>query len=169
MQILNLPSQAGAEPSPQVIDTAARHRVSGPGLRSFLAISDRYGLKTKDRIALLGEPSPSTYHEWVKKAKAGTAISLPLDTLTRISGVLGIHKSLTILFVIEAEGMTWLKGPHQGLVFGGQAPIDMMVEGGLDGILTVRRYLDAWRGGLRGGPSDRGAFQAVEEKDIVFS
>ena len=169
MQILHLPSQPGAEPVPQAIDPAARRRVSGPGLRSFLAIAERYGLSTQDRIALLGEPSRSTYHEWVRKAHANAALSLPLDTLTRISGVLGIHKALSILFVIEAEGMTWLKGPHRGDVFGGQAPIELMVEGGLDGILTVRRYLDAWRGGLRGGPGEGVAFDAIGEQDIVFS
>ena len=169
MMILQLPSGAGAEPVAQEIDADARRRVSGPGLRTFLTIADRYGITTQDRISLLGEPSKSTYHEWVRKARDAAPLALPLDTLTRISGVLGIHKALGILFPIEAEGMTWLKGPHYAEVFGGQAPIEVMIAGGLDGILTVRRYLDAWRGGLRGGPGAADGFEPVRETDIVFS
>jgi len=169
MNILQLPTQPGAEPVTQVIDAGARRRVSGPGLRAFLAIADLYGISTQDRIALLGEPSKSTYHEWVRKARAAEPLMLPLDTLVRISGVLGIHKALGILFPIEAEAMTWLKGPHRGEVFGGQSPVEVMIGGGLDGILTVRRYLDAWRGGLRGGPGADAGFEPVRDTDIVFS
>lgn len=169
MTILELPEQAGAEPVPQSIDAATRRRVSGPGLRTFLAIADRYGLSTRDRVILLGEPSNSTYHEWVRKARAEASLVLPLDTLTRISGMLGIHKALGIIFPVEAEAMTWLKGPHRGEVFGGQAPLQVMIEGGLDGILTVRRYLDGWRGGLRGGPGEGADIEPVSETDLVFT
>lgn len=147
MTILHLSERSGAEPVPQAVDVAARRRVSGPGLRSFLAIAEYCGIPTRDRIALLGEPSRSTYSAWVKKAQACESLALPLDTLVRISGILGIYKSLAILFPVEAEAMTWLKGAHRGEVFGGQPPIDVMIEGGLDGIMIVRRHLDAWRGG----------------------
>lgn len=169
MTILQLPEQAGAEPVLKKVDAASRRRVSGPGLRTFLAIADRYGIPTRDRVVLLGEPSNSTYHEWVRKARAEASLALPLDTLTRISGILGIHKALGILFPIEGEAMTWLKGPHRGEAFGGQAPIDVMIEGGLDGILTVRRYLDAWRRGLRGGPGEGADIEPVREADLVFT
>jgi hypothetical protein len=37
--------------------------------RTFLTVADRYGIPTRDRVALLGEPSNSTYREWVKKAR----------------------------------------------------------------------------------------------------
>jgi hypothetical protein len=169
MTILQLPETAGAEPVPQSIDAAARRRVSGPGLRTFLNIADRYGISRRDRVILLGEPSTSTYHEWARKARADAKLVLPLDTLTRISGILGIYTALGVLFPIETEAMTWLKGPHRGEVFGGQAPIDVMIEGGLDGILTVRRYLDGWRGGLRGGPGDGVDVAPVSETDLVFT
>lgn len=169
MIILQLPERAGSEPVPQEIDAEARRRVSGPGLRTFLAIANRYGIPTRDRVALLGEPSNSTYHEWVRKARVEASLSLPLDTLTRISGILGIHKALGILFPIEAEAMTWLKGSHRGELFGGQTPLEVMIGGGLDGILTVRRYLDGWRGGLRGGPGEGADIEPVRVTDLVFT
>lgn len=168
MMTISLPDNSAREPQSALVDSAARRRVSGPGLRTFLAIADRYGISTKDRMSLLGEPSSSTYHEWVRKARTEEALSLPFDTLTRISAVLGIHKALGILFPVEAEAMVWLKGPHQGEAFGGQAPLTLMVDGGFDGLMIVRRYLDNWRGGLRGGPGAQGQFSPVREEDIVF-
>ncbi|MCE0505915.1 hypothetical protein LR948_11145 [Roseivivax sp. GX 12232] len=48
-------------------------------------------------MALLGEPSNASYYAWLKKARANAPLSLSLDTLTRISGILGIHKRLGIL------------------------------------------------------------------------
>lgn len=104
--------QSGAQPVLQSIDAAARRRVSGPGLRTFLAIAECYGIPTNDRIALLGEPSNSTHLEWVKNARGDLALTLLLDTLMRISRLLGIHESPGILFPVEA--MTWLKGSQGG-------------------------------------------------------
>lgn len=169
MTMLQLPDRAEADPVPREINAASRRRVSGPSLRTFLAIADLYDIPTRDRVVLLGEPANSTYHAWVRKARAEASLGLSLDTLTRISGILGIYKALGILFPIEAEAMTWLKGPHRGEVFGGQAPIDVMIEGGLDGILTVRRYLDAWRDGLRGGPGEVADVDPVRKTDLVFT
>ena len=168
MAVFRFPEKPDGELVLQKINAEARSRVSGPGLRTFLAIADRYDLSRKDQVSLLGEPSRSTYYEWVRKAQNNESLTLPLDTLTRISGMLGIHKALNVLFPIEAEAMTWLKGPHRGEVFGGQAPLEVMVEGGLDGILTVRRYLDGWRGGLRGGPGEGAEIKPVREADLVF-
>ena len=95
-------------------------------------------------------------------------MTLPLDTLLRISGVLGIHKALGILFLNHDEAMTWLKGPHRGVVFGGQAPLEVMLSGAQDGILTVRRYLDAWRGGLHGMPAPESGVAPVRAEDLIF-
>ena len=121
---------------------ATRRRLSGPGLRTFVSIADDLDLGIDDRLTLLGEPPLSTYNGWIRKAHAYACPSLPLDTLTRISGVLGVYKAIHSRFPVKSEAMTWLKGAHHGEVFGGQPPITVMIGGGLDGILTVRRYLD---------------------------
>ena len=150
------------------VDTSTRSRLSGPGLRTFRAIADRWGLSEAERRRLLGEPPRSTYHAWFRKAEQHESITLPLDTLLRISAVLGIHKALGILFVRESEALTWFKSPHSGPLFGGQSPLELMLSGTQDGLLQVRRYLDAWRGGLRGAPASESGVATITRDDLVF-
>ena len=44
-----------------------------------------------------------------------------------------------------------------------------MLEGGHDGLMSVRRYLDAWRGTNMGFGAPEGSFEAVTEDDLVFA
>ncbi len=146
-----------------------RTRTSGPGLRTFSTIADQFGLSVADRIAVLGDPSGSTYHRWMKKAREDGPLTLPLDTLLRISAILGTYKALAILFEDHNQAMVWLKSPHHGTLFAGALPITFMLEGGLDGLMAVRRYLDAWCVGHMGhGGCERG-LEPVTEGDLVFA
>jgi hypothetical protein len=161
-------------PGPQRLDTsrfepANRRRLSAPALRTFLAIADLWNLTEEQRRLILGYPSRSTYHHWCRQARAHESITLDSDVLTRMSAVLGIHQALGVLFPDERAGIAWLRGPHNALVFGGQAPIDVMTSGSQDSLLTVRRFLDGARGGLYMPPNavDRDA-RPYEDADIVF-
>ena len=75
-------------------------------------------------------------------------ITLGVDVLLRISAVLGIHQALGILFPRERDGVEWLRTPHRATVFGGAPPLAFVTCGMQDGLLTVRRFLDAARGGI---------------------
>ena len=150
-----MPARASplAEPTPgpqrldqSRFDPAKRRRLSPPALRTFLAIADLWGLAEEQRRLVLGYPSRSTYHSWCRRARAHGTVTLDVDVLTRISALLGIHQALGILFPDEHAGVAWLRGPHEGLPFGGLAPIDLVASGSQDALLTVRRFLDA------GGP-----------------
>lgn len=145
-----------------------RERLSGPALRTFANIADQWGLSEKQRLAMLGEPGRSTYYSWLHKAEHRASLTLPLDTLLRISAILGVYKGLAILFIDGAQALQWLRSPHKGTVFNGTAPLELMIEGAQDGIMTVRRYLDAWRGGHMGHGAPEGSFEPVVEDDIVF-
>ncbi|NYZ16042.1 DUF2384 domain-containing protein [Azospirillum sp. RWY-5-1] len=146
-----------------------RRRLSGPGLRSFLAIADAWGLGEGERLLLLGLPGRSTYFGWVAKARAGQDLTLPVDTLLRISGVLGVHKALRILFADDPEGVAWLRDPHDAPTFGGQPPLALLTNGTPDGIMLVRRYLDALRGGVFAAPGSAvDAADAYGDDDIVI-
>jgi hypothetical protein len=148
---------------------ANRKRLSAPALRTFLAIADLWGLTEEQRLLMLGYPSRSTYHNWAKQAREHGAFTLDVDTLTRISAVLGIHQALGVLFSDERAGVAWLRTPHQALVFSGHPPLDVATNGTQDGLMTVRRFLDGARGGLYMQPNilDE-AFTPYEDTDIVF-
>ena len=171
MQVAHFPSAPVHRGGMQfhTITKEDRSRTSAPGLRAFREIADRFDLSEAERIAILGEPGRSTYHQWIKKARDKQPLTLPLDTLLRISAVLGIYKALTILFEDENQALIWLKGAHQGTLFAGASPMVYMLEGGHDGLMSVRRYLDAWRGGSMGFGAPEGSFEAVTEDDLVFA
>jgi uncharacterized protein (DUF2384 family) len=147
---------------------ANRRRLSRPGLRTFLAIADLWGLTEEQRRLVLGLPSRSTYHNWVKAVREHGEITLAVDTLHRISAVLGIHQALGILFGTEREGTEWLRAPHGATVFGGNPPLDLLTSGTQDGLLTVRRFLDAARSGRYMEPNALdAAFSPYTDSDVV--
>ncbi|MGO4834855.1 antitoxin Xre/MbcA/ParS toxin-binding domain-containing protein [Rhizobiaceae sp. 2RAB30] len=163
-----------SESGPQRLESsrfapANRKRLSAPGFRTFLAIADLWTLNEEERRLALGYPSRSTYHNWAKLAREHRDLTLDVDTLTRISAVLGIHQALGILYATEPEGVAWLRGPHSATVFGGNPPLALVTSGSLDALLTVRRFLDAARGGIYMAPNavDE-AFVAYDDADVVF-
>jgi hypothetical protein len=117
---------------------------------------------------MLGMPSRSAYYGWVKTAQAQGEIVLPADTLTRISAVLGIHKALMILFATPSAGVAWLRLPHAAPLFGGQPPLALAASGSQDGLMNVRRFLDAARGGLFMPPNQADSAPPITDDDIVF-
>jgi hypothetical protein len=155
---------------PDRFSAASRRRLSAPGLRTFLAISDLWGLNEEQRRHVLGSPARSTYHNWIKTVREHGDLTLAVDVLTRISAMLGIHKALGILHDTEADAVAWLRGPHRATVFGGSPPLALIVDGTQDGLMTVRRFLDAARDGLYMAPNeiDRD-FRAYTDADIVIS
>lgn len=123
---------------------AAQHRdLSGPALRAFFNIADRWGLSTSQQRVLLGNPPASTYFKW-KKTKSG---SLGRDVLERVSYILGIYKALEILFPTPEHADRWISRPNSAPLFGGKSALDQMLEGNVSDLLVVRQYLDAQRGG----------------------
>lgn len=147
----------------------ARERLGAPALRTFAAITEGWGLSEAQRLSVLGFPGRSTYHYWLAKARDRKPVLLPVDTLLRLSSVLGIHKDLAILLGRPEDEGAWLQKPHDAPVFGGQPPINLVTSGTQDGLMLVRRYLDAWRGGVFAAPNgaDRN-FEPYSDDDIVI-
>ena len=125
-------------------DPAVRKEMSGPAMRSFLNIADKWKLTVDEQRGLLGWPAASTYHKY----KAGQVGTLSYDMLTRISLVLGMFKALHILYADENLADRWMKLPNSNPMFGGKTPTAFMTaEGGMDAMFRVRRLLDGRRGG----------------------
>jgi len=124
-------------------DPEARRRLSGPALRTFFNLAVRWELSVDEQRALLGWPSRSTLFAW----KKDPATTLPYDTLTRLSLLIGIFKALHILYPDDAFADGWVKMRNANPLFGNRTPLDVMVEGDVEAIYAVRRLLDGRRGG----------------------
>lgn len=160
---------APADVDPALADAATRRRLGGPAMRTFVNIANRWGLSEAEKLRVLGLPGRSTYYGWIDKARRERTLPLGLDVLLRISAVLGIHKALRIVFPNDRDAEAWLLAANRGPSFGGQRPIDLITGGTQDGLLTVRRHLDAWRGGPFAAPNqaDEGA-EPLAETDVVI-
>ena len=119
-----------------------RKRLSGPALRTFFRIASVWQLSVVEQRALLGWPAASTYHKY----KAGDYAALSFDTLTRLSLILGIYKSLQVLYPEAHFADSWIRMPNSNAVFSGASPLTLMTDAGIDGLYKVRRLLDARRG-----------------------
>ncbi|MDI6024826.1 MbcA/ParS/Xre antitoxin family protein [Corticibacterium sp. UT-5YL-CI-8] len=168
--------ESGPPPEGKAILDAARfsavnrRRLSAPALRTFLAIADLWGLDEQQRLLILGLPSRSTYYNWVKAVREHRDVTLDVDVLLRISAVFGIHQALGVLHPTEAAAVSWLKTRHDATVFGGQPPLRLITSGTQDGLMSVRRFLDAARGGLYMPPNEADdGFTPYTDTDLIVS
>src|SRR3972149_3120880 len=133
------------EPAPLVDlnSKAERERLSRSALRGFFKIVERWKLRDEDARELLGGLSSSAYYEWKKNPDR----ILDVDRITRISYLVGTYKALHILYgdKLAAE---WGKLPNSNAIFAGRAPLAYMLAGGFVAMQTVRKLLDARRGGV---------------------
>ena len=112
-------------------------------LRGFFQISGTvWGLSTEEQRVLLGGPARSTFFAWKKNPR----VTLPKDTLERISYVLGIWKALRILIPDDRQAAAWVNRANDNPLFEGQPPIARLLRGRILDLADVRRLLDARRG-----------------------
>lgn len=134
------------DPSPLVdlASPAARERLSPSALKAFFRLMDRWSVRDDDARALLGGVSNGPFYA-MKKHPARRV--LDADRLLRVSYLVGIFKALNIL-----HGRTladeWVRLPNTNRIFGGSTPLAYMLKGGVTAMQTVRRLLDARRGGM---------------------
>jgi len=123
-------------------DTATRKRLSPAGIRAFLRIAQKWGVKDQDARALLGGISSGSFYA-LKKAPARR--TLDQDALTRISLLIGIFKALNILYS-QRLADAWMTLANSNPIFRGSTPLDYILRLGVPGMIEVRQLLDARRG-----------------------
>ena len=122
---------------------AERERLSKSALKGFFKLAAAWRLRDEDARELLGGLSSSAFYEWKKNPER----VLEVDRITRISYLLGIYKALHILYGDQLAD-EWVALPNSNQIFGGRTPLSQMLAGGLLAMQTVRKLLDARRGGL---------------------
>ena len=133
------------DPSPLVDLTlrGERERLSPSALKAFFQIVGRWQVRDEDARALLGGVSNGPYYQMKKNPNR----VLDADTLLRVSYLVGIFKALHILHS-DALADEWVRLPNTNRLFAGQSPLAYMLAGGMPAMQTVRRLLDARRGGV---------------------
>ncbi|QOY96436.1 DUF2384 domain-containing protein [Massilia sp. UMI-21] len=122
---------------------AERERLSRSALLGFFKLAASWGVRDDDARELLGGLSSSTWYDWKKHPDR----VLEVDRITRVSYLLGIYKALHILYGDKLADQ-WVHLPNTNPVFAGRTPLAYMLAGGLIAMQTVRKLLDARRGGL---------------------
>ena len=120
-----------------------RERLSRSALKGFFKLAQAWSVRDEDARELLGGLSSSAFYEWKKNPDR----VLEVDRITRISYLIGIYKALHILYGDKLAD-EWVSLPNSNAIFSGQTPLAYMQAGGLLGMQTVRKLLDARRGGL---------------------
>lgn len=112
-------------------------------IRAMVAIGTAWDLNVPQTASLIRASERS----WSRlKSDPGPA-SLDTDQRTRASALLGLYKGLHEFFGAELANQ-WVKRPNRGPLFGGKAPLDFMLEGGIPAMLDTRDYVDALGNGM---------------------
>jgi Protein of unknown function (DUF2384) len=103
---------------------------------------DHWNLTAAEQSALLG--LSTTSRSTLARYREGEPLADSRDLLDRAGHLLGIHKSLRILFPYDRDlAYGWMTQFNRRL---GARPVDLISERGFEGLLAVRRYLDFQRG-----------------------
>src|SRR5262245_26083392 len=130
-------------PLPDLSAKTERERLSPSAIKAFFDIMEKWHVRDEDARALLGGISNGQFYEMKKKP----ARILDTDTLTRISYLIGIFKGLNILYS-EKLADAWMQRPNTNRIFAGGTPLAYAISGGLPAMQTLRRLIDARRGGV---------------------
>lgn len=103
---------------------------------------ERFRFNEEEAKILMGDMPRSTYYKGISQHIG----KLNRDQKERISYLLGIYKSLRILFTDSQQALTWINRENQLPPFNGITPRQYLLEGSLVRLADVRRFLDFWRG-----------------------
>jgi hypothetical protein len=129
---------------PQAANTVTDTPKAGQvALTFFFGLMEKWGCSPAEQKVLLGYVGNTTYHKY----KGLPEVRLSHDLMERISYLMGIHKSLRIIFSNHMESTyQWVSKPNQAAPFNGQSALQFMLSGRMTELADVRRYLDGVRG-----------------------
>ena len=133
-----MPALAEKQPAVDTGNRAARGRLAVMVTRLLV----HWKLTATEQAAVLGLSAAS--RSTLARYRSGEPLADSRDLLDRAGHLLGIHKSLRLLFPHDSDlAYRWMTQPNRRL---GARPVDVVIERGFEGLLAVRRYLDFQRG-----------------------
>jgi len=144
-----------------------RARVSGPAVRTFLNIADRWELSQADRLALL-ECDERQFEAWSCIARSHGPLVLETAVLMRLSAILGLFTELRQFLATGEQERDWLTDKLKAWPCNGRSPLDLL-RGTLDDQLDIRRYAsDVALGQTAPNEIDR-SFTPYKDEDLVWA
>ena len=111
--------------------------------RMVMTLLDHWNLSTEDQAALLGIAASN--RAALSNYRSGKPIGTSRDQYDRVGHLLGIHKSLCLLFPHNRDlAYRWMSTRNKA--FDNLSPVEVVKEWGFAGLLMVRGYLDHARG-----------------------
>jgi uncharacterized protein (DUF2384 family) len=114
--------------------------------RMVLNILEEWGVSTPDQVTILALPDKISARH-LRRFHDETPLPDDPDVLKRVEHLLGIADALRTTFPRNDRiALHWLQQPCRRLRR--RRPLDIMLEDGLSGLITVRTHLDcsfAWR------------------------
>ena len=132
---------------PEIVDLTSkeeRKRLSPSGLKALFNIAECWKLRSEEVRELLGGVANGSYFEMKRHPESRI---LDADQMYRVSYLIGIFKALNILHS-QPLADEWVRLPNSNRIFAGRTPLEYMIRGGVPAMQTVRRLLDARRGGV---------------------
>jgi len=114
--------------------------------RLVVNMLDEWDVKSSDQVSMLALPD-GTPTRMLRRYHEDTPLPDDPEVMKRVEHLLGIADALRTTFPRNSRiGVLWLKQPCKRLRR--RRPMDIMLEDGLSGLITVRTHLDcsfAWR------------------------
>lgn len=107
--------------------------------KALFKIKENWDLKFVTLSKILRK-NRSSLKEWESDGSLPLKVGQPAIEI--LQHFLAIYRSLSAMFSASSDQIAWLNSVHPQF---GKAPIDMMSES-LDGLITIRKYLDYVRG-----------------------
>ena len=114
--------------------------------RMVVNLLDEWGIKASDQVNILALPDGMSGRK-MQRYHEDTPLPDDPEVMKRVEHLMGIADALRTTFPRNANiGVLWLKQPCKRLRR--RRPLEIMLEDGLSGLITVRTHLDcsfAWR------------------------
>lgn len=110
-------------------------------LKGFFGICREWNCAQEEMMQLLGGVSRDTLAQYEKLPH----VTLSRDTLERISYILGIYKSLRVMYPTAERANRRVRLETSEAPFAGASALDFMARGSLKHLAETRRYFDAKR------------------------
>lgn len=125
------------------LKASKKKQLGKAGLSLFFNLSELWQLTPDEQAAMLGLAAKSTLYRWKKAVSEGSEVTVPPDTLERLSYIAGIRKNVEILFPKERWN-AFMAAPNRQ--FAGASPLDQLKQGNMSNLIAVREYLESSRG-----------------------